>query len=184
MTLGLALVTTPLTAFTDDDVHWAPHCLHYLLAAFEDPRCGAAGPCQRLISVPRPSMWHFLGSAYLERRSFEFSATLNIDGGTSTLSGRLQIVRTCIFQRESFLKAFLNETWMGIVALGTADDDAFITRWLVNHGWRIRVQYCKEVELLTCLAGSRLFVNQCVRWSRTTLRSNTMSLFVDRRVWR
>ena len=140
MARGLALITTQLTAFTDDDVLWPPSCLHYLLAAFEDQQCGAAGPCQCLIRVSIPDIWHFLGSIYLERRNFEFLATLQLDGGISTLSGRLQVTRTHILQSESFLPEFLQETWMKLIKLDTADDDAFITRYMVNDGWKIKVQ--------------------------------------------
>ena len=49
MVAGLRKITSPVTVFADDDVLWPPTYLHYLLAAFQDPDCGAAGTSQRLV---------------------------------------------------------------------------------------------------------------------------------------
>ena len=183
MTVGLAKVETSITAFADDDVIWPPSFLFYLLAAFEDPSTGATGPSQRLVRVSHPNIWNILGAAYLERRNFEIRATQQLDGGISTLSGRTCACRTHIIQNGSFMRAFLGEKWMGTVPLWTGDDDKFLTRWLVSHGWRIRVQSCKEAQILTTLEDSPVFLSQCVRWYRTKVRSNMTSMFVDRVVW-
>lgn len=184
MVRGLRLSKTAITAFVDDDIIWPSTYLPMVLAAFEDPAVGAAGSCQRMLRVANPNVWHILGAMYLERRNFEFSATLHMDGGTSCLSGRTSFHRTFILQNDAFINGFLEETWMGWVPLMTADDDNFVTRWLVNHGWKIRVQYCKEAELSTTLEASPMFIFQCVRWARSNWRSNTTSMFVDRVVWR
>ena len=183
MAKGLEVVETPITVFVDDDVLWPTNFLYYLLAAFEDDGCGAAGTCQRLLRVEKPNFWHFLGTVYLQRRNFEFSATMNIDGGTSALSGRTQAHRTSIIKSNEFLVPFLNETWMGVFPLGTADDDNFITRFMVNKGWKIRIQCCKEAEIQTLFSDDWSFLKQCVRWFRTTWRSNMTSMLVEQTVW-
>ena len=43
MIQGLKEVRTSITVFADDDVFWPSTFLTYLLAAFEDPKVGAAG---------------------------------------------------------------------------------------------------------------------------------------------
>ena len=43
MIQGLKEVRTSITVFADDDVFWPTTFLTYLLAAFEDPKVGAAG---------------------------------------------------------------------------------------------------------------------------------------------
>ena len=184
MIQGLLKVKTALTVFMDDDVLWPRTFLEYLLAAFEDPYVGGAGTCQRLRRAAHPSCWNILGAFYLERRNFEISATSHIDGGISCLSGRSSAFRTHILQNSVFIAAFANETWFGTISLSTADDDNFLTRWMVSHSWRIKVQSCKEAELLTTLNDGPGFLSQCLRWARTNWRSNITSLIVERHIWR
>ena len=62
--------------------------------------------------------------------------------------------------------------------------DNFITRWMVNHGWKIKIQYSDEARILTTLGTYPKFLLQCLRWSRTTWRSNVVSLFSEGTVWR
>jgi len=184
MIQGLVKVRTVLTVFADDDVLWPRTLLKYLLAAFEDPQVGGVGTCQRLRRAPHPSFWNILGAFYLERRNFEISATSHIDGGISCLSGRTSAFRTHILQDKAFLNAFANEVWLGCVPLSTADDDNFLTRWMLSHGWRTKIQFCKEAEVLTTLNDGPGFLAQCVRWARTNWRSNITSMVVERHIWR
>ncbi|CAO1601872.1 hypothetical protein XANCAGTX0491_005510 [Xanthoria calcicola] len=181
---GLKAVGTAITVFADDDVIWAPTLLTYLLAPFEDHKIGAAGGLQTLERKLHPNCWDFLGAIYLERRKFELAATNTIDGGVGCLSGRTFAIRTGIIQNEQFCNEFREERWLASLPLVAADDDNFVTRYLVNHGWGIAVQLIKEAELTTTLENNPKFLAQCVRWRRTTWRSNFTSLFVDRLVWR
>lgn len=64
------------------------------------------------------------------------------------------------------------------------DDDNFITRWMVNHGWQIAIQNTPGARIETTLGEYPKFLYQCVRWVRSTWRSNLTSLLVDRTVWR
>ncbi|KAI4264665.1 MAG: hypothetical protein L6R42_000238 [Xanthoria sp. 1 TBL-2021] len=142
-----------------------------------------SGGRQMLERKLHPNCWDFLGTAYLERRRFELAATGSIDGGVGCLSGRTFAIRTGIIQNEQFFNEFQEERWLGFLSLLAADDDNFMTRYLVNHGWGIAVQLTKEAELTTTLEGNSKFLAQCVRWRRTTWRSNFTSLFVDQIVW-
>jgi len=122
--------------------------------------------------------------AYLERWNFEISATAHIDGGISCLSGRTSAVRTSIVQDSTFTEHFSDEKWLGNISLLAADDDNCITRWLVNHNWQIKIQCAPEAKLTTTLEGNSKYLGQCVRWYRTTWRSNFTSLFLDRVIWK
>ena len=120
----------------------------------------------------------------MERRTFEVAATSNIDGGSGCLSGRTFTIRTSIVQSQRFIEDFTHEKFLGWISLVAADDDNFVTRYLVNHGWKTVYQFAKEAELFTTLENNPKFLGQCVRWRRTTWRSNFTSLFVERVIWR
>jgi hypothetical protein len=126
--------------------------------------------------------WVFLNAAYLERRNWDCSACLNIDGGLPCLSGRTAAYRTSILQDDAFIHEFTNEMWFAH-RLNAADDDNFITRWLYSHDWKIKMQYHKEAEIQTTLEAGPKFLSQCLRWSRSNWRSNLTSMFVERHYW-
>ncbi|KAH8597591.1 glycosyltransferase family 2 protein [Bisporella sp. PMI_857] len=183
-------VKTTFMVMADDDVTWPRTMLPWVLAPFEDPTYGAkfggVGTCQRvkrLRSGPwMPRIWNWLGAAYIERRNFEISATHGIDGGTSCMSGRTCCFRSEILQSPLFLEGFKTERW-GKYQLN-ADDDNFVTRWLVSHNWKTYVQYNHECQLETTLENNKKFLYQCSRWARSNWRSNYTSLFTERHVWR
>jgi hypothetical protein len=174
-------VQTRITIFVDDDVMWPAKVLQWMLAPFEDPKTGGVGTSQRLRRPKTMSMWSFLGAAYLERRNFDCSACLHIDGGLPCLSGRTVAYRSCILQEDAFTHDFTNETW-GTCQLN-ADDDNFITRWLYSNNWKIRMQYHKEAEVQTTLEDGPKYFSQCLRWVRSNWRSNLTSMFVERHYW-
>ncbi|KAL9070869.1 MAG: hypothetical protein Q9157_005679 [Trypethelium eluteriae] len=174
-------VLTKVTIFADDDVIWPPMLLDWILAPFEDSEIGGVGTSQRLRREPQPTIWNFLGACYLERRNFDIGACTHIDGGLPCLSGRTVAYRTEILRHDDFTKDFTNETW-GSFQLN-ADDDNFITRWLVSHGWKTYIQFHKQAEVQTTLESNQKFLRQCLRWSRSNWRSNMTSMFVERHVW-
>jgi cellulose synthase/poly-beta-1,6-N-acetylglucosamine synthase-like glycosyltransferase len=106
-----------------------------------------------------------------------------MDGGVPCLSGRTVAYRTKILQDTTFTRAFASEEWLGRYRLN-ADDDNFITRWMVSHGWETYFQYHKEVEIQTTLEDNPKFLKQCLRWARSNWRSNLTSLFRERHIWR
>jgi cellulose synthase/poly-beta-1,6-N-acetylglucosamine synthase-like glycosyltransferase len=178
-------VRSAITILADDDVTWPKTILPWLLAALERPTIGAVGVCQQVKRLTSGSIsarcWNWLGADYLERRNFEISATHHIDGGTSCMSGRTCAFRTEILQNPLFLEGFCNERW-GQYHLN-ADDDNFVTRWLVSHGWATWIQYNDECMLTTTLENNPKFLRQCLRWARSNWRSNYTSLISERYVW-
>ncbi|KAH7320011.1 nucleotide-diphospho-sugar transferase [Stachybotrys elegans] len=183
---ALPTVLTPITIMADDDVTWPSTLMPWILAPFEDPEIGGVGTCQRVRrewgGPWSTRVWNWLGAAYIERRNFEISATHNIDGGTSCMSGRTGAYRSEILNSHDFLHGFKNEKWRKWIL--NADDDNFVTRWLVSNQWKTWIQYEKECEIETTLENSTKFLYQCSRWARSNWRSNWTSLMVERHVWR
>lgn len=182
---ALPLVQTEITIMADDDVTWPSTLMPWILAPFEDDKIGGVGTCQsvkRIWTGPWSTrMFNWLGAAYIERRNFEISATHNIDGGTSCMSGRTGAYRSEILQSHEFLEGFKTEHWGKFIL--NADDDNFVTRWLVSHQWKTWVQYERECEVETTLENSTTFLYQCSRWARSNWRSNWASLVRERHVW-
>ncbi len=183
---ALPLVRTDITIMADDDVTWPSTLMPWVLAPFEDGRIGGVGTCQRVKRVWKGSLservFNWLGAAYIQRRNFEISATHNIDGGTSCMSGRTVVYRSEILQSHDFLEGFKTERWGKFIL--NADDDNFVTRWLVSHGWKTWIQYGRKCEVETTLENNTKFLYQCSRWARSNWRSNWSSLVRERHVWR
>lgn len=179
-------VRSQITILADDDVTWPITILPWLLAALERPHIGAVGVCQQVKRLTSGSLselcYNWLGADYLERRNFEISATHQADGGTSCMSGRTCAFKSEILQNPLFLEGFCNERW-GEYHLN-ADDDNFVTRWLVSHGWKTWIQYEDQCMLTTTLENNPKFLRQCLRWARSNWRSNWTSLFREGHVWR
>lgn len=182
MCQALPHIETKITIFADDDVIWPSTMMPWVLAAFEDEKVGGVGTSQRLKREKDPNFWNFLGAAYLLRRNWDIVSCNRIDGGLPCLSGRTVAYRTHIIQDPEFSYAFTNETWRSFQL--NADDDNFLTRWLMNNDWHIRIQKHEECEVQTTLEDNSKYLLQCLRWSRSNWRSNIKSLVIERTVWR
>ncbi|KAI1615097.1 nucleotide-diphospho-sugar transferase, partial [Exophiala viscosa] len=189
---ALTKVRTKITVLVDDHVFWpSRNFLRTAIAPFEDGRVGAVGTNKRVRRAETPfgfaSFWNVMGALYLERHNFEIRTTNAIDGGVFVISGRTCLYRTAILQDPDFLKAYLNERFFfGKFGPLNADDDNYITRQVVSKGWKIKIQYTQDSMIETTLgvSGHKKFLSQCLRWVRTTWRSNSASLFTDQTVWR
>ena len=179
-------VKTSIIIMADDDVTWPETILPWLLAPFESPKIGGVGPCQRVKRIRsgplKARIYNWLGAAYIERRNFEISATHGIDGGTSCMSGRTCAFRSEILQSPWFLEGFKTERW-GKYQLN-ADDDNFVTRWLVSNQWNTWIQYNPACEIETTLENNIKFLYQCSRWARSNIRSNYTSMMIERHIWK
>lgn len=188
MVRAIPEVKTKITLFADDDVTWPATQLKWMLAPFEKEAYGGVVTCQRLRRAQDPTMserfWGYLGALYLERRNFDCAATTQIDGGMPCLSGRTVAYRTKILQHRDFTDGFAGEKWWWGTYQLNADDDNFISRWMVSNGWKTYMQYHPECEVQTTLEDNSKFLKQCTRWSRSNWRSNLTSLFVEFTIWR
>ena len=189
MVQAIPEIMTDITVFADDDVTWPPRLLDWMLAPLEQEQFGGVGTNQALRRAENPTvaerLWGFLGAVYLQRRNFDCAACNFVDGGLPCLSGRTVAYRTKIIKDDAFRQGFTNEMWgWGQTYQLNADDDNFITRWLVSHGHKIAFQYHKEAEVLTELESNSKFLKQCLRWSRSNWRSNITSMCVEGHIWR
>ncbi|KAF1808347.1 hypothetical protein P152DRAFT_223581 [Eremomyces bilateralis CBS 781.70] len=176
-------VSTKIIILADDDVVWPRNLLKWMLAPFDgDPKIGGVGTNQRVMKGPKSTFWDFLNSQYLIRRNFDCTACAQIDGGLPCLSGRTVAYRAKILQDPAFMWEFTHETWR--TYLLNVDDDNFLTRWMVNHGWNTWIQNHPDCEVLTTLENNPLYISQCLRWSRTNWRSNLKSMFQERTIWK
>ena len=184
---ALPFVKTQVTVLVDDHVFWPRQFLGHILAPFEDPRVGGVGTKKRVRRFDRgfsfADFWNFMGCVYLERHNFEIAATINIDGGVFCLSGRTSAIRTRILQQEEFVNGFGNEMILNRWGPLNADDDHYITRFLVRNDWDIKFQMQEDATMETTLGEYPKFLLQCLRWVRSTWRSHSASLFTDRAVW-
>ena len=177
-----------MTILCDDHVFWPHNFLSKILAPFEDRTVGSVGTCKRVrrfnLGFSFADYWNFIAALYLERHNFDIAATNNLDGGVFCVSGRTSAHRTEIIKTQSFFEGFMNERFFfGLFGPLNADDDNFITRWMINRGWRIAIQYSPGACIETTLGEYPKFLAQCLRWARTTWRSNCTSLFSDGIVW-
>ena len=188
MARAIPEVTTKIIVFADDDVDWPRQTLRWMLAPFEKDRVGGVVTCQRLRRPESPMFsqrfWGFLGALYLERRNFDCAATTYMDGGVPCMSGRTVAYRTKIMQDGAFTSGFTSEKWWFNQYQLNADDDNFLTRWMVSHGWETWMQYHPECEVQTTLEDNPKFLMQCLRWARSNWRSNLTSMFTERHIWR
>jgi hypothetical protein len=200
-------VESEILVMVDDTAIWHPRFLASTLPAFASDKVGFVGTRKWVKRLPRardPSatftlglwmqyvtgFWNTVGALYLVRHNFEIRATNAADGGVFCVSGRSSLIRTNIVKNTLFTEAFLNEYvlrfsdrfpgWGPV----TADDDNFMTRWVINHGWDVKVQSSKEAPMTTTLGTYPLkFPDQCKRWSRSTFRQNPIAILIDRTVW-
>jgi hypothetical protein len=189
--LALKKIQTSLMIISDDHTFWPStgKFVPSLIAPFEDAKIGAVGPVLEVIHHHHEqfswrAFWNFMGMTYLLRRAHEFLATNTIDGGLSTLASRFAVFRTSIYGDDRFLKAYLNEyIFWGRIGPLNADDDKFHTRWLANEGWKIKIQGGPDTTMTTELGEWPKFGSQCLRWNRTTWRSNLRALVTERSYW-
>jgi hypothetical protein len=161
-----------------------------VLAAFEDDAVGGVGTQKRVtrqhtkfLSVS--DIINFLGCLYLQRHNFDLAATNGVDGSVFVISGRTAAYRSRIVCDEKFLDDFVSETWWWGSVSRLPEDDNFLTRWLVNHNWKIRFITGPSATIETTIGfegGWPRWNTQVLRWTRTTWRSNLTSLFAETRV--
>ncbi|KAL2163175.1 hypothetical protein VTH06DRAFT_5231 [Thermothelomyces fergusii] len=190
--LAVPQVETDITVLLDDHVFWGPRYLEELLCAFEDRAVGLVGTNKRVrrregLGLWR-RLWNMLGATYLCRHNFEIRATNAVDGGVFVISGRTCGIRTEILRHPDFLPGYTDERFFfGLFGPLNADDDNYVTRFVVRHGWKIKIQYSEDAVMETTLGVQEpvatKYLGQCRRWARTTWRSNLCSLLTDRTVW-
>lgn len=207
--MGVDRVSTSIIASADDSASWHPKFLSGALPAFADESVGFVGTRKWVKRLPCPPadpslpwytnqwnnycfrFWNLIGALYLIRHNFEARASNAADGGIFCVSGRTNLVRSQIVQDKAFQDVFLNErlltSWIeGGIGPINSDDDNFLTRWVFyKKDLKVKFQDSEEATMTTILGkeGGNRFKDQCLRWSRTTMRQNPQVLFIDRAAW-
>ncbi|QDS74940.1 hypothetical protein FKW77_004497 [Venturia effusa] len=189
LAVAIKQIDTDITVWVDDHVFWpSVNFLPAAMAPFEDKNVGIVGTVKKVRRQDQgtffKNFWNFLGCIYLERHNFEITATTRVDGGAFVISGRTSLHRTSVIQDPKFLQGFQNEYCLfGLVGPINPDDDNFVSRWNVTNGRKVAFQNCEDAIIETTLGEYPKFLQQCLRWVRTTWRSNPCSLFTDRTIW-
>jgi cellulose synthase/poly-beta-1,6-N-acetylglucosamine synthase-like glycosyltransferase len=165
---GLKRVETKIVASADDHVFWPVGFLNHTLAPFENDRVAMVGTTKRVRRSRKGNFvddfFNLLGCLYLERHNFEILSTNAIDGGVFVVSGRTALYRTSVVQDPDFLAGFVNEYFLfGLFGPLNADDDNFITRWVVRRGYDIAIQSGPHSTIETTLGEYPKFLSQCMR---------------------
>ncbi|PVH99955.1 glycosyltransferase family 2 protein [Periconia macrospinosa] len=200
------LVKTKLIASVDDSAVWGPRLLLGTLPAFDDSNVGLVGtkkwvkrlewkddPTKSCLANWLGAYWqgfsNTLFALYLIRHNFEIQSSNAADGGVFCVSGRTAFLRSQIVRDPEFEHDFLNEYAFDFCGFKrganlAADDDLFIVRWVTKRDWTIKMQLADDATVtITMKATLQVFVQKCLRWSRTIVRQNPKALFGDRVIW-
>lgn len=172
---GVDATDTEIVVLVDSDVIWEPDVLAKLKMPFADPAIGGVGTRQHMYPTngAAPTLWERLADIYLDiRYSDEVPATTRWGRAVSCLSGRTAAYRTRLLQ--SMRDAFLNETFMGMQCM--SGDDKRYTCLTLQRGYRTWNQLDAHVYS-TFKPDFRGFVNQRIRWSRNSFRSDLRALW-------
>lgn len=85
------------------------------------------------------------------------------------------LLRSSLLKDEEFLHAMCNDYWTGN-KLSTGDD-CFISRWIMDKGWKFCIQNAVEAEILTLIPCDSKMLLQNVRWKRSSFQSCLEILF-------
>jgi cellulose synthase/poly-beta-1,6-N-acetylglucosamine synthase-like glycosyltransferase len=165
---GLKRVVTKLVASADDHVFWPERFLEHAIAPFENSNVALVGTTKHVRRSWKGNIIanfsNFLGCLYLERHNFEILSSNAIDGGVFVVPGRTALYRTSVVQESDFISDFVNERFFfGIFGPLNADDDNFITRWVVRKGYDIVIQSGPNATIETMLGEFPKFFSQCLR---------------------
>lgn len=166
--LEIDSAVAPITVFVDDHVYWKPTFLTSLLATFDDPAVGLVGTNKRVIRDKAGGFWksytNFLACIYLCRHNFQIRSEPYIDGGIFVVSARTCALRTDIMRSDSFRNGYQDEHFLfGLLGPLNPDDDNYVTRWVLRNGWKIRIQYTADCEIVTPLGDPAKFYDQVLR---------------------
>lgn len=185
---GIKETNTKLVALVDDDIDWKTKSkkftfLQKLVAPFQhDVKIGGVG-CKQVARIAHYfDVWRILADMRLAVRFLELMATTTMDGGASCISGRTGLYRTSIVKNEEFYEYLGNETLWGMKLL--SGDDKCLTRFVMNKGYNTYHQLRRTCKLSTSFGNGSEFINQMLRWSRNTWRSDIKSLFIEKKIWR
>lgn len=196
LSTGLKAVRTRLTCFVDDDCQWCDSdYLHRLVKPFDNRTIGGVGSKQIMRPGEEPpeekggepifrkeKILEVMADLRLSVRYIDLMATTAVDRGCSCISGRTMCFRTEAISEEAFHHAFMHEMLWGIHLL--SGDDKFLTRYIINKGYKTYHQLQAGCVLTTTFESRpQNHMSQLIRWSRNTWRSDITALFKEGQIW-
>jgi glycosyltransferase involved in cell wall biosynthesis len=178
---GIRMCRTKLVCVVDDDVLWCPTLLYYMVIPFRHTDIGGVGVKQIAVLNTWYNIYDVLSNMRLAVRFIDLKATTFWDRGCSCISGRTACYRTSVVQTDEFYRGFMNEKYLGLLLV--SGDDKYLTRFVVNRGYKTYHQLDSRCCLKTPFFHNYRFFVQLVRWSRNTWRSDSMWLFYERNIW-
>jgi glycosyltransferase involved in cell wall biosynthesis len=179
---GIKMSNTKLTLLMDDDAVWVDTFLEEVILPFQYTDIGGVGVKQVAHQKAFWNMTDILADMRLSVRYLELRATTTVDRGCSCISGRTGCYLTSLIKNEDFFYEFMNEKFFGMQTL--SGDDKFVTRWVVNHGYKTYHQLYNSCKLTTTFETGGKLMRQLIRWSRNTWRSDIKNLFLERMIWK
>lgn len=173
-----------IIATCNDRVEWQPGYLTHMLACFENPKVGAAGP----YIVPRPgeedsiTPWEVAGTKLAARSPTSWTSMHVAAKWCWILCGATAVFRARILKQRDFLEAYTNDYWGGKKL--DVGDDTFISRWLLKNNWIIATQYSQETKVLKSVKRTPAFINQMLRWERSTIQSFIRTTYEVPQMWK
>ncbi|KAF7554497.1 hypothetical protein G7046_g6797 [Stylonectria norvegica] len=181
-------VITQVTVLVEDYAAWPRAFLPLALAPFSDSKVGGVGTNKRLrrreSGFNWDSFWCFLRCVSVERTNYEATCNSVIDRSASFIDNATAFYRTTILKDDpEFLERYRGSYFFSEPCTPRADDDAFITRWLIARNWRVQTQASKEtcIEVASC-AFPRSVI-ECDRYVRSQWRSNFAMLQCVPNLW-
>jgi cellulose synthase/poly-beta-1,6-N-acetylglucosamine synthase-like glycosyltransferase len=171
---GVDASSTDIVVLADSDVIWEPDVLRKIKMPFADQKIGGVGT--RAFMMPsrgeNPTLWERLAGAYLDLRySAEVPATTLLSHAVGCLSGRTSAYRTQLLQ--SLREPFLHETFLGKPCI--SGDDKCYSYLVLEKGYNTWCQLNARVHS-TFRPDFTGFVQQRIRWSRNSFRSELRAL--------
>jgi cellulose synthase/poly-beta-1,6-N-acetylglucosamine synthase-like glycosyltransferase len=178
---GVDAANTDIVVLVDSDVIWERDVLAKLKMPFADPTIGGVGTRQNMYPTDgkTPTLWERIADIYLDiRYADEVPATTRWGRAVSCLSGRTAAYRTRLLQ--TMRESFLSETFLGTHCM--SGDDKRYTCLILQRGYHTWNQLNARVYS-TFKPDFKGFVNQRIRWSRNSFRSDLRALWQGW-VWR
>ncbi|KAE8444648.1 hypothetical protein EG329_014396 [Mollisiaceae sp. DMI_Dod_QoI] len=185
---GIEKAKGNIIAKVDDHIFWSRKYLNHMLAALEDPKVGGvAPPIKVYIPEDRRSRdqitpWE-VAATKLAHRGPGSATSMHVAAKWCwILAGVTGVFRAKILKDPEFLQGYTNDTWRG--AKLDVGEDTFVSRWLLKKDWIIATQWCDETRVWRTVKRTPAFINQILRWERSTIQSFVRTTYEVPQMWK
>lgn len=167
---GAMMATGDVTIILDSDTKVERESIKRLIRVFNDPEVGGATP-RHVIWGRHANIMRRISNWLEDIRFEEVVSGQSSFGSVACLPGRMLAIRTGILR--SFCPALVHQRFMGAECI--SGDDRFLTSEILRIGMKTvfvpdAVVYTEAPDTL------RVFIQQRLRWSRTSFRESIRAL--------